>query len=152
METIKKLFTKYREIIMYLIFGAATTVVNWAVYILCLKIFGPGEEDKLLITVCNGIAWIFAVTFAFFTGKFFVFESKSMEKGFLLKEAAKFFGSRVVSGFFEIFLPGGLMMLGLNQSVFGVEGAIAKAITSVVVILMNYILSKLFVFRKEKEK
>lgn len=154
METMKKLYVKYKEILMYLIFGVATTVVNWVVYIICTKALGIGgaELSKLQITICNGIAWFVAVSFAFVTNKLFVFESKSTEKSFLLLEAAKFFGARIFSGFFEILLPGLLMTIGLNQAVFGVEGAIAKAITSVVVIVMNYVLSKLFVFRKKDKK
>lgn len=153
METVKNLFKKYKEIIMYLVFGAATTVVNWIVYIICTRLFGlsVAELSNGQIAVCNGIAWAVAVTFAFITNKLFVFESKSTEKSFLLVEAAKFYGSRIFSGIFEISLPSGLIAIGLNQSVFGVEGAIAKAITSVVVIVMNYVLSKLFVFRKEKK-
>lgn len=152
METIKKLFTKYKEIIMYLIFGVATTVVNWIVYIISTKLFGlsGGELSNTQITICNGIAWVVAVTFAFVTNKLFVFESKNTEKGFLLVEAAKFFGARIFSGIFEILLPSALIAIGLDQAVFGVEGAIAKAITSVVVIVMNYVLSKLVVFRKSK--
>lgn len=153
METLKGLFNKHKEIIMYLIFGVATTVVNWIVYIVCTKLFGLSGDtlSNAEITACNGIAWVVAVTFAFITNKLFVFESKSTEKSFLLVEAAKFYGSRVFSGIFEILLPSALIAMGLNQAVFGVEGAIAKAITSVVVIVLNYVLSKLFVFRKEKE-
>lgn len=154
METMKKLYVKYKEILMYLIFGVATTVVNWVVYIICTKALGIGGAEllKLQITICNGIAWFVAVSFAFVTNKLFVFDSKSTEKSFLFLEAAKFFGARIFSGFFEILLPGLLMTIGLNQAVFGVEGAIAKAITSVVVIVMNYVLSKLFVFRKKDKK
>ena len=153
METIKKLLKKYKEIIMYLIFGVATTVVNWIAYIVCTKLFGlsGAELSNGQIAVCNGIAWVVAVTFAFVTNKLFVFDSKNTEKRFILVEAAKFFGSRIFSGIFEILLPSGLIAIGLNQAVFGVEGAIAKAITSVVVIVLNYVLSKLFVFRKEKK-
>lgn len=153
MDTVKELFKKHKEIIMYLIFGVATTAVNWIVYIICTKLFGVSGAtlSNAEIAVCNGIAWGVAVTFAFITNKLFVFESKSTEKNFLLLEAAKFYGSRIFSGIFEVLLPSGLIAIGLNQAVFGVEGAIAKAITSVVVIVMNYVLSKLFVFRKEKK-
>jgi len=151
MEKFKELFLKYKEVIMYLIFGVATTVVNWITYIICTKLFGIGgaELTKLQITICNAIGWVVAVTFAFVTNKLFVFESKNTEKVFLLKEAAKFYGSRAFSGIFEILLPSALIAIGLDQAVFGIEGAIAKAITSVVVIVMNYVLSKLFVFRKK---
>ena len=152
MEKLKELFKKYREIVMYLIFGVATTVVNWITYIISSKLFtlGGNEITDVQITVCNAIGWVVAVTFAFVTNKHFVFESKCTEKGFLLLEAAKFYGSRIFSGVFEILLPTGLIKIGLDQSVFGIDGAIAKAITSAVVIVLNYVLSKLFVFRKKK--
>lgn len=148
---IKKMFSKYREIIMYGIFGVATTGVNWIFYVLSLKVFGLAglEATDTIITICNGIAWFFAVTFAFFTSKLFVFESKGWEAKKVLTEGLKFYGSRVVSGIFEIGLPTVLINLGLNQTVFGIDGAIAKLITSFVVIVMNYVLSKLFVFRKK---
>ncbi len=147
---IKELFSKYRSVIMYLIFGVATTLVNWIVYVPCTKLFGSNPSEFEL-TVCNAAAWVAAVAFAYITNKLFVFESKCTERRFLLQEAAKFVGSRVFSGIFEIFLPGILMTVGLSQTIFGVEGALAKAITSVVVIVMNYVLSKLIVFRKKKE-
>lgn len=141
---IGRLFRKYKQILAYLFFGVTTTLVNWCIY-------GLLQTLRLDMTLSNAIAWLGAVCYAFITNKLFVFESKSTEKKFLLVEAAKFYGSRIFSGIFEVLLPSGLIAIGLNQAVFGVEGAIAKAITSVVVIVMNYVLSKLFVFRKEKK-
>ena len=144
----KKLIKKYRHVILYLIFGVATTLVNWMVYVPCVKLFGS-DPSNFQVTLCNAVAWVAAVTFAYITNKLFVFESKRREPRFLLAEAAKFFGARLFSGLFEIFLPGVLISVGLSQTVLGVEGAVAKALTSVVVIVMNYVLSKLIVFRKK---
>lgn len=144
----KKLLTKYRHLILYLVFGVATTLVNWLVYIPCIRLFGS-DPSKFQITLCNAVAWLAAVTFAYVTNKLFVFESKCMAPRFVLAEIVKFFGARIFSGLFEIFLPGILMSAGLSQTVFGVEGAVAKALTSVLVIVMNYVLSKLLVFRKK---
>ena len=79
MKKIKELFIKYKEIIMYLIFGVATTGVNWVVYSLLMKavlVHAPGSDD-VKMTVSNVIAWIAAVIFAFITNKLWVFESKS---------------------------------------------------------------------------
>ncbi len=140
---IKKLFNKYREIIMYLIFGVSTTLVNWAVYTLLVKLANAE------ITLANGISWLAAVSFAYITNKLFVFESKSWDAWVLVKEIVSFFGARIASGVFEIFLPGLLIRIGLDQALFGIEGFAAKLAVSVLVIILNYIFSKLFVFRKK---
>lgn len=141
---IKKLFQKYREIIMYLIFGVSTTLVNWIVYTLLVSLAGAD------VTLANGIAWFAAVVFAYITNKLFVFESKSWKISVLVHEIISFFGARVASGVFEIFLPALLMKIGLDQSIFGIEGFAAKLVVSVLVIVLNYIFSKLFVFKNKK--
>ncbi len=141
---IKKLFQKYREIIMYLIFGVSTTLVNWIVYTLLVSI------AKTDVTLANGIAWFAAVIFAYITNKLYVFESKSWKVSVLLHEIISFFGARIASGVFEIFLPALLMKIGLDQAIFGIEGFAAKLVVSVLVIVLNYIFSKLFVFKNKK--
>lgn len=140
---------KYKEIILYLFFGVATTLVNWIVYAICTKVVGLSAEG-LELTISNSIAWVFAVLFAFVTNKCFVFESKCATKGMVLQEMGKFFGARIFSGMFEIGLPIFFMAVGLKQAFFGIPGGVAKMITSVVVIVMNYVLSKLVVFRKKQ--
>lgn len=129
---------------MYLIFGVSTTLVNWVVYTLLVV---AANAD---VTISNGIAWFAAVTFAYFTNKLFVFESKSWKGAVLVKEIIAFFGARIASGVFEIFLPALLMKIGLDQAIFGIEGFVAKAVVSVLVIILNYVFSKLFVFRNKK--
>lgn len=136
------LFKKHKEIILYLIFGVATTAVSFIVYSLLVT-------AGLDMTVSNGIAWLAAVTFAFVTNKLFVFESKKTDKTTLLKEGVSFFGARIFSGIIEIFAPTALFWLGLDQPLFGIEGFVAKAIVSVGIIVLNYVLSKLIVFRKK---
>ena len=71
MKKIKELLLKYKEVIMYLIFGVATTLVNWIVYSLLMK------TSVVNMTVSNAIAWFTAVVFAYITNKLFVFESRS---------------------------------------------------------------------------
>lgn len=137
---ILQLMKKYRHILLYLFFGVTTTAVNWCIYAL--------SHDLLGMTGANAVAWLGAVVYAFVTNKLFVFESKSMKMGVWLAEGAKFLASRVFSGVVEVLLPTGLFALGLNQSLFGLEGGIAKALVSVVVIVMNYVLSKWVVFSK----
>ncbi len=141
---LKELFIKYKEIIMYLIFGVSTTLVNWVVYAPLVNFLNVNT------TVANGIAWFVAVLYAYITNKLFVFESRSWKASVLVKEILSFFGARIASGVFEIFLPETLINLGLNQTFFNIEGGVSKIVVSVLVIVLNYIFSKLFVFRKKK--
>ena len=143
-KKITELLKKYKEIIMYLFFGVTTTLVNWVVYTPLVNVLDVNA------TVANFAAWFVAVVYAYITNKLFVFESKSWKTNVIVKEIIAFFGARIASGVFEIFLPGILMALGLNQTFFGIEGGIAKIVVSVLVIVLNYIFSKLFVFRKKK--
>lgn len=129
---------------MYLIFGVSTTLVNWIVYTLLVSI---ANTD---VTLANGIAWFAAVIFAYITNKLYVFESKSWKVTVLAHEIISFFGARIASGVFEIFLPALLMKIGLDQAIFGIEGFAAKLVVSVLVIVLNYIFSKLFVFKNKK--
>lgn len=138
----KKLFEKYREIIMYLIFGVLTTLVSLISYSLLIK-FLP-----LSITAASAISWVIAVSFAFVTNKQFVFKSRSREKKTVLKELVSFFAARGISGIVEIFLPEILFKIGLSFSLFGVKGLVSKIIVNVIVIILNYIFSKLWVFKK----
>ena len=87
--------------------------------------------------------------FAFATNKRFVFDSRSWKAPVLLYEFFAFFGARILSGVVEIFLPSLLMEIGLNQEVLGIKGFMAKLAASVIVIVLNYIFSKLFIFRKK---
>ncbi len=128
---------------MYLFFGAATTAVNWIIYILLVSGF------KLSMTIGNAVAWVGAVLFAFITNKKFVFKSRQNSSTAVFKEGILFFLSRAFSGVFEILLPLIIFKIGLDAPLFGIEGFAAKAITTVFIILMNYILSKLVVFRKK---
>lgn len=137
---ILQLIKKYRHILLYLFFGVTTTAVNWCIYAV--------SHDLLGMTAANAVAWLGAVVYAFVTNKLFVFESKSVQVKVWLTEGAKFFASRVFSGVVEVLLPTGLFALGLDQSLFGLEGGIAKALVSLVVIVMNYVLSKFLVFSK----
>ncbi len=127
---------------MYLLFGALTTLVSLVSYSLAVELLPFG------ITVASGISWVIAVTFAFITNKLFVFESKSREFKPVLREALSFFAARIISGVVEIFLPELLFKLGLDFSLFGVTGLVAKIIVNVIVIILNYVFSKLWVFRK----
>ena len=152
MKKIKELFLKYKEIIMYLVFGVLTTVVNWgsyAVFEISLETFIT--DTILLSSVANVPSWITAVLFAFITNKLWVFESRSFKGTLLLKELGAFVASRLITGAIEGFGVPLLMIAGLNQSILGIEGMLAKVLISVIVVILNYILSKLLVFRKKKK-
>lgn len=145
MKKIQELFVKYKEIIMYLIFGVGTTAVNWVIYTV-LVAFG----NVVNLTLANIIAWVGAVAFAYITNKLWVFESKSWSPKVVWKELGMFLGARIFSGIFEIGLFPVLVWLGMNQAIFGVEGMLAKVVISVWVIVLNYIFSKLLVFKKKE--
>ena len=133
---------KYREQILYIAFGAATTLVNWVAYALFLRFF--------ILAVSNMIAWIIAVVFAFLVNKVYVFKRGYTTFWETLKELVLFLGARAFSGLFEIFGLPILVYVGLDHTIYGVEGALAKIILSVVVIILNYFFSKFIIF-KEKQ-
>ena len=134
-EKLKALYEKYHATVIYLVFGVLTTVVNYAVYLPLYNFVG------LPASVCNGIAWVAAVAFAYVTNKLFVFESKSWGDG-VLGELLRFVGSRVASGAVET------VSLLLTVDILGWNGNIMKLLLAVFVIVFNYVLSKFFVFKK----
>ena len=152
MNTIKTLITKYRELIVYFIFGVCTTVVNLVTFKLFNLILG---DEKYLIS--NIFAWFFSVVFAYITNKIFVFQSKDWAFKTLLKEVSSFFSSRVLTFLIEEFglfmLVDVLQMKNINLDAFVtvISGEmIAKIIISVIVVVLNYIFSKLFIFKHNK--
>ncbi len=135
-----ELYKKYKEIINYLIFGVLTTVVSLATYYICVFTF-LNPENPVELQIANIISWIFAVLFAYVTNRKYVFESKEKNK---VKEATKFVGSRV----FTLILDMGVMWLGVT--ILGFSDKIMKMVSQVLIIIGNYIISKLFVFKKEQ--
>ena len=133
----RSLWEKYRSILIYLIFGVLTTAVNYLVYIPCLNLLG------LSASVSNVIAWCVAVLFAFLTNKPFVFESKDWSAKTVVPEFTKFVGTRVASGLVET------LILLVTADLLGWNGNIWKLVTNVIVVILNYIGSKLLVFRKK---
>ena len=146
----KKRFLKYKEIIMYLIMGGLTTLVSWGTYSLFAWILPIANQDLLVLTA-NALSWLLAMTFAYVTNKIWVFESKSWERHFLLKEFGLFVSARLLTGIFEVLAVPGLVWLGCDQSILGVPGMLSKIIVSIIVVLLNYVFSKLIIFRKQSE-
>ena len=139
-KTLCKLYHTYKEAIDYLFWGGMTTVVSWGSYSLFV-LFGTG------VFWGNVLSWVCAVLFAFVTNKLWVFNSKSWEGSVLFPELTKFLSSRVATGIFEMIAVPALVAIGLNQTIFGIDGMVSKVLVSVIVVILNYILSKLFVFK-----
>ena len=130
------LIEKHFDIVSYLFFGVLTTVVNYLVYLPCYNWFG------ISAAVSNVIAWVFAVAFAYLTNKPFVFQSYDWSMQTVIPELAKFVGCRVGSGILET----GIIFVTVDLLTW--NGNIMKLVTSVLVVVLNYIASKLLVFRK----
>lgn len=138
MNTIKELFLKHKSVLLYLIFGGLTTVINVVTYFITYEILGIANLTSTVI------AWVIAVTFAYVTNKLFVFESKKTGSE-ALKEAVNFFACRIGTGVIEI----GIMYLFVDVLAF--NGTIMKLITNVIVIIVNYIASKFLIFNEGKK-
>ena len=163
MNKIIDLLKKYREIIMYLIMGVATTVVSWASYALFTKVIDQNgglvsfvskvthsKNEIALIAVANILSWIISILFAYITNKLWVFNSKSFAPSLLVSEFSKFVGARLLTGFLEWFGVPFLARIGLNQKPFGIEGGLSKIVVSVLVVILNYVFSKLFIFKSKE--
>ena len=133
---IRKLIEKYWDILSYLFFGVCTTIVNYLIYIPCYNIWGMSA------TVSNLIAWVVAVAFAYLTNKPFVFKSHDWSAKTVVPELTKFIGCRIGSGAAET------LILLVTVDLLGWNGNVWKLVTQVMVVILNYIGSKLLVFRK----
>ena len=135
-ELIKKVCTK--EVILYIVFGVLTTLVSLVTYKLCVVTF-LNAENALQLQSANIIAWIVSVAFAYVTNRKFVFESKNSNK---LQEASKFVTSRIATLLMDMLI----MFIGVTLLKF--NDGIIKLISQVVIIVANYVFSKIFVFKK----
>lgn len=132
-----KLFAKYKETIMYLIFGILSTIVNIVTYVVCTR------NLNIEFLISNWIAWIVAVLFAYITNKFFVFESKETSIKFLIKEFSSFVSCRILSGIVE------MALMYIMISIMSLNDFLVKIITNVVVVILNFIFSKLIIFKNK---
>lgn len=139
MDQIIQLLFKYKSLLSYAFFGVCTTMVNIAVY---QMMYGVICIENVPATV---VAWIVAVLFAFITNKLFVFDSKSFELSVLRYEIPAFFGCRLLTGVLDV----AIMFVAVD--VMGWNGVLWKVIANVLVIVLNYVASKLVIF-KEKSK
>ena len=141
MKKIKELYKKYKEIVNYLIFGVLTTLVNIITYAIFAKLFHVDE------VVSNIVAQIISILFAYVTNKIYVFESKSTKLEDILRELVSFFGCRIFTAVLDT------VLFSFMIKILGINDLIAKCITQVIVIVLNYIFSKVLIFRKkDKDK
>ena len=122
-----------REIFWYVFFGALTTLINIVAYWMLYYVISASN------TMSTIIAWVLSVIFAYITNKLWVFEKGDKST---LKEAAEFFIARLSTGILDLFV----MYVFVELLLF--EGGIIKILSNVIVVVLNYLLSKLFVFRK----
>ena len=140
-ERIKKLYNNYKEIVNYLIIGVLTTVVSLVSFYL-IRIFVFTSNSQFDIQLANVISWVLAVLFAFVTNKKYVFESKSTGYQKFL-EMIKFYVSRLTTLGVEMFV------MWLLTSPLKVDDMISKIIVQFIIVILNYVFSKLFVFKKK---
>lgn len=140
------LFKKFvnKETINYLIFGVLTTIINYVVYIGCKTILGGGNSP-FVVSTSTIAAWILSVLFAFVTNKLFVFNSKSTKMSIVLKELIAFVVARLFSGVCDW----GWMIVSVSY--FSMNDTIAKILSNVFVVIMNYFFSKLFIFKRNNK-
>ena len=130
---------RLKEIVSYLFWGVLTTLVSWLTYSLFIWLTGH-------VALANALSWVCAVAFAFVSNKLWVFHSKDWSGKTVWREGIKFLSARLVTGVLE--LVGVPVLAAWGDSLLGVEGLGAKMIVTVVVILLNYLFSKLIIFKK----
>ena len=131
------LLKKYRSFIAYAVFGVFTTVVNIVTYNICYVQMGMSN------TISNVISWVLAVTFAYLTNKVWVFDSRSWEWSVLVKEVPAFISCRLATGIMD------LVIMFVSVDVMKANGMIMKILSNVLVIILNYVFSKLVIFKKK---
>ena len=138
-NVIKGLYLEYKEVINYLIFGVGSMIVNFASYFIFARLLKIDE------VVSSAMSWFCAVLFAYITNKLFVFESKTTTVKEVIKECVSFFLARIVTG---ILCDVGTFAVMVK--VLKINDIISKVVTQVMVVILNYVFSKFFVFKKEK--
>ena len=141
-DIIKKYNDKYNlyEIMAYLVVGVLTTLVNLVIYYLCTTTF-LDPKNGLELQIANIIAWVVAVIFAYFTNRKYVFKSKRKD---MIKEGTEFCLARVVTLLLEC------LTMFIMVTMLHINDKVSKLVTQVIIVIGNYIISKFFVFKKNK--
>ena len=132
-------YKKRKSILLYIFFGGLTTVVSIGTFALCNSVLSITE------LISNVFSWIAAVTFAYVTNKIWVFHSKATGKG-IIKEALAFYGGRLTTLFIEE------LLLLVFVTLLHFNGLIIKTAAQFVVLVLNYLISKIFIFRGAEQK
>lgn len=138
MQKILDILSKNREIINYLVFGVLTTIVNFMVY------FFAKEVVDIYYLYANVIAWFISVLFAYVTNRAFVFEKVNFGFYPILREVVLFFVARLLSGAIET------VLLFLMVELIRMGSDVSKVLVAVVVVVLNYVFSKLIIFKEKK--
>ena len=138
-------YRKHQEGMRYLIFGGLTTVVNILAYIIFAKVILKGIEDEnVIVNISEVVAFIAAVIYAYITNKIYVFKSKTENLKELIREIISFTGCRIFTELISI-----LMM---NMAVwYNINDIFMKIVSSIVIIILNFVFSKIFIFKKEED-
>ena len=161
MNKIKELFTRYREIVMYLIFGVLTTLVGMGSYFIILRVgtaLGASDENGdptyALRLIAQVLQWVLAVLFAFYTNRRWVFDGADNAAKPIHIQLIEFSSSRVITLLLDTGVTFGFVWLldAVNYTQISIlsKDLIAKCVAAVLVIVGNYVLSKLWVFKKRK--
>lgn len=140
LKSFVKWYREHREGMRYLVFGALATFVNIAVYSICFYIF------KIENGISNIIAWVVAAIFAYITNKFCVFDSKVDTKKALLYEISSFFGCRLLT----LAIDEAIMIITVDKLAW--NAFLMKVIANIIVIILNFVFSKLIIFKKENKE
>lgn len=128
---------KHKEFLLYAFFGILTTLVNIVSYYLLYNMLFIKNVPAVIIS------WALSVAFAFFTNKLFVFESRSFKLSIVLRESVTFFSARLFTGILDVIIMYIAVDLLLLDSLFW------KIVSNVIVVILNYILSKIWIFKKQ---
>lgn len=136
MKQMIELLKKYKSFIAYAVFGVFTTIVNIITYNVCYY------NLEMSNTLSNIVAWVLAVTFAYLTNKVWVFDSKSWDWQILRKEVPAFISCRLATGVMD------LIIMFVCVDLLGWHAMLMKLLSNVLVIILNYVFSKLVIFKK----
>ena len=137
MKHIIELMKKYKSFVAYAVFGVFTTIVNIVTYNVCYV------NLEFSNTISNIIAWVLAVTFAYLTNKVWVFDSKSWRWEVLRREVPAFISCRLATGVMD------LVIMFVAVDLLGWHAMLMKLLSNILVIISNYVFSKLVIFKKK---
>lgn len=156
-----ELYKKYEDIILYVIFGGLTTLVSFGSHFgsrmigsdfsyldggFSLEAINSVMASSVISAeAATVISWVCAVTFAFFTNKAYVFKSRTNTAGEFIAQLCAFYGARLVS----LALEAGIIFVFVSQ--LGLNEMLIKLIAQVVILITNYLFSKLVIFKKRKD-